>query len=62
MLELYSEIVNVALYNGRRSLKSNVSITALPFFENKGFEVLKKQKILRQNLEFINFKMIKALQ
>lgn len=41
---------------------SDVSITARPFFERMGFEVVQSQTVKRKQMEFTNFKMIKKLK
>lgn len=42
-------------------IKSDVSITALPFFDNKYFEVIKKQKKSFKGLVFENYLVEKVL-
>lgn len=42
-------------------LTSDVSKTAKPFFEKKGFKTLEEQTNIRQGIEIINYKMIKQL-
>jgi len=42
-------------------LTSDVSKTAKPFFEKKGFKTLQEQTNIRQGVELINFRMIKHL-
>lgn len=59
--KLYSAIENEALRQKQSEVTSDVSITARPFFEKIGFEVLKKQTVTRQNVKFTNFKMRKKL-
>ena len=46
---------------GASHLSSDVSITARPFFEKKGFTVLKEQQNIRKGIELINYKMEKQL-
>ena len=43
-------------------LTSDVSKTARPFFEKVGFEVIKKQTVVRQGVELTNFKMKKKIE
>lgn len=50
-----------AFSKGSIRLSSDVSITAKPFFEAKGFRVIEKQEVIRQNTILINFKMLKHL-
>lgn len=42
-------------------ITSDISITAKPYFEKKGFVVKAEQKNIRQNVELINYKMQKKL-
>ncbi len=58
---LYTEIEKNAKAKGQKSLTSEVSITAKPFFEQVGFKVMKKQIVTRERVELVNFKMIKEL-
>lgn len=58
---ILSQIESQAKKTGNTLLTSDVSITAKPFFEKKGFKVLKEQKNIRKGIELINFKMEKAL-
>ena len=44
---------------GFEKLSSDVSKTARPFFESKGFEVYKENKNIINGIEIINYKMIK---
>lgn len=58
---LYKNIENEARRQKQSFLTSNVSKTAQPFFEKVGFEVIKKQNVVRQNVELTNFKMEKKI-
>lgn len=58
---ILSQIELQAKKNGNVSLSSDVSITAKPFFEKRGFKVLKEQKNIRKGIELVNFKMEKVL-
>jgi|SRR6218665_284797 len=58
---ILAQIETHAKKTGTIRLSSDVSITARPFFEKKGFQVLKEQKNIRNGVELINFKMEKAL-
>jgi putative acetyltransferase len=40
---------------------ADVSITARPFFEGRGFSVLRKQTVTRGGIELCNFRMEKVL-
>lgn len=46
---------------GALEITSDISITARPFFEKKGYKVLKEQKNQRGDLILINYKMQKEL-
>ncbi|MHA7830073.1 MAG: GNAT family N-acetyltransferase [Flagellimonas sp.] len=54
---LYKKVENEARRQKQTILTANVSKTARPFFEKVGFEVVKKQTVVRQNVELMNFKM-----
>lgn len=56
---LYEILEKEAISKNATQLISDVSITAKPFFESKGFEVIQQQEVIRQNVSLINFKMIK---
>lgn len=58
---ILSQIETQARKAGHAVLTSDVSITARPFFEKKGFKVLQEQKNIRKGIELINFKMEKVL-
>ncbi|WP_035484019.1 GNAT family N-acetyltransferase [Algoriphagus marincola] len=58
---LYEKIENEARRQNQPSLNSNVSKTARPFFEKVGFEVIKTQTVLRQNVKLTNYKMEKKI-
>ncbi|KLT71640.1 GNAT family N-acetyltransferase [Flavobacterium sp. ABG] len=45
-----------------KTITSDISITAKPFFEKKGFIVKAKQKNIRSGVELINYKMEKNLE
>ncbi len=59
--KLFTEIEQEASQNGHKKLTSDVSITARPFFEHVGFEVINEQKVIRDGVELTNFKMLKKL-
>ena len=59
--KLYFEIEKEAIRNKGTVLLSDVSKTARPYFEKKGFIVLKEQTNIRQGIEIINYKMTKQL-
>lgn len=49
------------MMNGFEIIKSDVSITALPFFDNKYYNVIKKQKKSFKGLVFENYIVEKEL-
>ncbi len=59
--KILSQIETHARCTGNTHLTSDVSITAKPFFEKNGFEVVCEQKNVRHGVELINFKMHKML-
>ena len=59
---LYSEIEAKAIKHGATLLTSDVSITARPFFEKKGFKIMAEQRNDIKCVEVINYKMIKELR
>lgn len=46
---------------GCSKMTSDVSITALPFFEKRGYRVVRRQEVERKGVILVNFKMEKAL-
>lgn len=56
---LYSEMVEQAREWGLKKLFADVSITARPFFEKKGFEMVKEQEVERQGRKLRNYLMEK---
>lgn len=44
-----------------KQIDADVSITAIPFFQSQGFEVIKEQEKVRNNVILKNYKMIKIL-
>jgi len=59
---LYSEISAKAIKHGTTLLTSDVSITARPFFEKKGFKIIAEQKNNIKGVEVINYKMTNELR
>ena len=47
--------------NGINEITSEVSITARPFFERKGYTVITEQKVRANKLYMTNYKMCKSL-
>lgn len=58
---LLSEVENLAAKYGVAEIISEVSITARPFFEKRGYEVVKTQKRRANRLELTNFVMRKRM-
>ncbi|RZJ61012.1 MAG: GNAT family N-acetyltransferase [Flavobacterium sp.] len=58
---LYEYLERKALDSGTRILTSDVSKTARPFFERKGFKVVSEQTNVRLGIEIVNYKMEKEL-
>lgn len=58
---LYAAIEAEAIKQGQLILTSDVSITARPFFEKKGYSIVRSQKIKIREIEIMNFKMVKHL-
>jgi len=56
---LFSAIEKEAKTNGISKMYSNVSITARPFFEAKGFAVEKEQVIKVRDQQLRNFRMVR---
>jgi len=59
--QLYQKVEEEAKREGTTILSSDVSITARPFFERMGFEVLKEQRNERKGVALNNYKMSKTL-
>ncbi|RXJ96297.1 hypothetical protein CRV00_01365 [Malaciobacter molluscorum] len=58
---LLNHIFKITKEKKQTSLRVNASITAKPFFEKSGFIEVKKNKVVRNNIELINFSMEKSL-
>lgn len=59
--KLFYEIEKEAVRSEQSYLTADVSTTAKPFFEKMGFLILRQQTVVRQNVEFTNYKMKKLL-
>lgn len=59
--KLYQAIEAEALRQGYSQISSDISKTARPFFEKQGFQVVRKQNIVRKQVKLTNFKMRKVL-
>lgn len=59
--KLYAGLEREAVKHKKKTLHSDVSKTARPFFEKKGFSIVAKQAVVRQGVELMNYKMKKDL-
>lgn len=60
--KLLTELELEAKNQQTKIITSDISITAKPFFEKKGFVVKTEQKNIRLDVELINYKMEKQLK
>lgn len=58
---LYQTLEATAFERRLKELTSDVSITARPFFESRGFRVIRPQEVVRDGVMLRNFKMAKTL-
>ncbi len=58
---LYEVVEGEALALGLRRLSTEASITARPFFERRGFRVVREQTVRRRGVALTNFAMRKEL-
>ncbi len=58
---ILDQLIQKAKASGRKSVESDVSITAKPFFINQGFEALHQNKNERDGVILINYRLKKAL-
>lgn len=59
--QLLEEVEKMAVAYGVTEITSEVSLTARPFFERKGYKVVKSQKCRANKLELTNFVMCKRI-
>jgi putative acetyltransferase len=59
--KIFTELELEAKKNHSKIITSDVSVTAKPFFEKKGFVVKMEQKNMVKGVEIINYKMEKEL-
>lgn len=45
-----------------KTIETNASITAKPFFLKRGYEVVKEQSVIRNNVALTNYRMVKKLK
>ncbi|RFS17809.1 GNAT family N-acetyltransferase [Emticicia sp. C21] len=58
---LYNSLETEARHQRQKSLTADVSKTARPFFEKKGFQIVTEQTVIRQGVELTNYKMKKLI-
>lgn len=58
---LFNQLETEAIKEHSKTITADVSITAKPFFEKKGFITKSEQKNIRLGVELINYKMEKEL-
>lgn len=59
---LYREVEREARGRGVERISTEASVTARPFFERRGFSVLREQSVVRGGVELKNFAMHKRLE
>ena len=59
--ELYKRLEQIARESGKSEIESDVSITAVPFFEKMGFRMVHENRILLQGVKLINYRMSKQI-
>jgi putative acetyltransferase len=59
---LCAAVEEEARRRGLTRISTKASITARPFFEKRGFGVLREQKVLRRGVELTNYAMEKQLE
>lgn len=58
---LIQQIYDQAAALGLSTLTSYVSITAKPFFEKQGFQVVKMQEVMLGEVGLVNYEMVKTI-
>jgi len=59
--DLVDMVEKALAQSGVEKIETDASIAAKAFFTARGYQVVKKQKIVRRNEQLINYKMIKDL-
>jgi putative acetyltransferase len=54
---LLEQVRAIAGERGQNRLSVDASITARPFFERHGFSVIREQRVHRNGLDFVNYRM-----
>lgn len=57
-----NELESYIFLKGVKVITVHASITAKPFFLNRGYKIIKKQKVERQGIKLINYLMEKELE
>lgn len=55
------KLESIAATSGNTSISADVSLTARPFFERKGYTIVRRQTVMRRGVELVNFHMKKQL-
>ncbi|KAF1299417.1 hypothetical protein BAU15_01870 [Enterococcus sp. JM4C] len=58
---IYNALEQFAVAQNTKSIVTDASITAMPFFEKMGFQVIRKQDNYRNGENLINYRMEKVL-
>ncbi len=58
---IYQQLENKAQYIGIETLHTQASITALPFFEKRGFQLVCENRKVVRGIKFLNFIMEKKI-
>lgn len=59
---LYQHVEHKALTYGIKQLSVDASLAAKPFFERKGFQIIRKNNVVKNNEILINFSLQKRLE
>lgn len=58
---IVSKLETYTLQNNIQSIKTHASITVRPFFEKRGYIIIKEQQVIRDNIYLTNYIMEKLL-
>jgi len=58
---IYAQIESYARKHHLQKISSDASVTAKPFFEKQGFEVIQQQQVIIEGVELMNYNMAKHL-
>ena len=56
---LVSELERLARNTGLSNFETYASITARPFFEKQGYTIEKENKVVRDSIMLLNYRMVK---